>query len=90
MSANLTGGMIDNVGLHDGSVDVFLQLPASPGQFQSPVSYSGTTHVVWVAVGDMNGDGKPDLVIADGGIQIRFQESANPGKFLVPTAIASQ
>jgi hypothetical protein len=45
---------------------------------------------VGVAVGDMNGDGKQDLVMADGGIQIRFQDPANPGKFLAPVVIATE
>jgi len=38
----------------------------------------------------MNGDGKPDLVIADGGILIRFQDPANPGTFLAPVVIATE
>jgi len=89
-TANSSGGPANNVGVHPGTVSVLLQSPASSGQFQSAASYPGTTGVVWVAVGDMNGDGKPDLVIADGGIQIRFQDPANPGKFLAPTVIATE
>ena len=88
-TANLTGGPTIN-GAPNGTVSVFLQTPASPGQFPSLANYPGTSFVWWVAVGDMNGDGKPDLVTAEGGIVIRFQDPANPGKFLAPTVIATQ
>lgn len=73
-----------------GSVSVLLQNASSPGVFQPAVNYPGTIDVVWVAVGDMNGDGRPDLVIGDGGILIRFQDPANPGQFLAPVLIATQ
>jgi hypothetical protein len=46
--------------------------------------------VLWVAIGDLNGDGKPDLVFADDtGVSIRFQDPANPGKFLSSTTVVS-
>ncbi len=88
-TANLSGGpTID--GAPTGTVSVLLQSPIFPGKFQSQTNYPGSAFVVWVAVGDMNGDGKPDLVTAEGGIQIRFQDPANPGKFLAPIVIAKE
>ncbi len=84
-------GSINSSGnLLPGSVSVLLQNASSPGAFQPAVNYPGTTDVIWVAVGDVNGDGKPDLVIADGGILIRFQDPANPGQFLAPVVVATE
>lgn len=85
-----SGSLTSSGNVAPGSVSVFLQNASSPGAFQPAVNYPGTTDVIWVAIGDMNGDGKPDLVIADGGILIRFQDPANPGQFLPPVAIALQ
>jgi hypothetical protein len=47
-----------------GAVDV---LPGiGDGTFQAPVTYGAGGHVAWsVAVGDVNGDGRPDLVVAN-------------------------
>ena len=88
-TANLSGGPTIN-GSPSGTVSVVLQTPTSPGKFQLQANYPGTSFVWWVAVGDMNGDGKPDLVTAEGGIVIRFQDPANPGKFLAPIVIAKE
>jgi hypothetical protein len=64
-----------------GSVAVFLQDPAHPGAFLSPTLYPGFSGPHWVAIGDFNGDGLPDLAIADGGAEIRFQVPGHPGVF---------
>jgi hypothetical protein len=73
-----------------GSVSVFLQDPLTPGIFQPATNYPGSGVITSVAIGDMNGDGKEDLVIVDSGIEIRLQDPANPGQFLPPAVIASQ
>jgi hypothetical protein len=71
-----------------GGVSVFLQSPSTPGHFLAAANYSSDHQVLSVAVADMNGDGRPDLVIAnDSGVVIRFQDPANPGQFLSPKAI---
>jgi|SRR5215469_238963 len=72
----------------------------SPGIFPTIDNYPGNPvqtglgtippMVLWVAIGDLNGDGKPDLVFADDtGVSIRFQDPANPGKFLSSTTVVS-
>jgi hypothetical protein len=82
--------VVGNMGSFDGSsISVFMQNPASPGSFQPAVNYADTSNVGWVAIADMNGDGKPDLLIVDAGVSVRFQDSAHPGTFLAPTVIVS-
>ena len=62
----------------DGTLSVFLNNPASPGSFGSPVILS-SPGASQVAIGDMNGDGLPDLVSADFGVSLFLQTS--PGIF---------
>jgi hypothetical protein len=68
-----------------GSVSVFLQDPATPGALKPAVLYQGYWGPLWVVIGDLNGDGRPDLVVADGGPYIRYQSPTTPGSFLPPT-----
>jgi hypothetical protein len=83
--------VVANTGSFTGSsVSVLLQDPLTSGTFQPATNYAGSGVITWAAVGDLNGDGKPDLVIADSGVTIRLQDSANPGKFLQPIVIASE
>jgi hypothetical protein len=74
-----------------GSVSVFMH-GASPGTYQTAVSVATGGQPNQVLSGDINGDGKPDLVLADasatGGAIVLFQDPANPGKFLAPMTLA--
>jgi hypothetical protein len=68
-----------------GSVAVFLQDPATPGALKPPVRYRGYWGPLWVVIADLDGDGRPDLVVADGAPYIRYQVPGAPGEFLPPT-----
>src|SRR5256885_16760350 len=73
-----------------GSVSVFMH-GASPGTYQTAVSVTTGGQPNQVLIGDINGDGKPDLVLADdsatGGAIVLFQDPAHPGEFLAPTKL---
>ena len=82
------------------NVSILFGSIASPGGFPTINNYPGNPgqtgfgqvppQVLWVAIGDMNGDGKPDLIFADDtGVSIRFQDPANPGKFFSATVVVS-
>jgi len=70
----------------DGSgmpgVSVLLQDAAHPGSFLAPVSYQTPDGAIDVAVADLNGDGRPDLVVASldpdftGGVSVLLQNPA--------------
>lgn len=70
------------------SVSVLLQDPANPGKFFPAVNYATGYAPVAVAIGDVNQDGKADLVVSDStGVSILLQNSTAPGKFLPPVTL---
>jgi len=75
-------------GAGTSSVSVLLQDAAHPGHYLPAVNYATGPDPVFVAIGDLNGDGKPDLAVADStGISVLLHDSA--GKFLPRTTIAT-
>ena len=76
-------------GTGSSSVSVLLQDPSHAGQFLSATQYPTGFAPVGVAIGDLNGDGRPDLAVADTtGISILLQSSAAAGQFLPLITIA--
>jgi hypothetical protein len=55
-----------------GAVSVLLQSPTTPGTLLAAVDYRGVSGPMGVALADMDGDGRPDLVLADGDIVVRL------------------
>jgi hypothetical protein len=78
--------IVTNSGLpgDPGSVSVLLQNLATPGVLLSAVNYPGVYGPMGVAIADMNGDGRPDLVLADGDIVVRLNSATTPGTFGPP------
>jgi len=75
-------------GAGDSTVSVLLQDGAHPGHYLPAVSYATGPDPVAVAIGDLNGDGKPDLAVADSsGISLFLQDAA--GRFLPRTIVAT-
>ena len=70
----------DGIGIP--GVSVLLQDPANPGHFLAPVTYPTPDGAIDVAVGDLDGDGRPDLVVATidpdftGGVSVLLQNAA--------------
>ena len=87
--ANLDPGA-DGIG--SAGVSVLLQDAAHPGSFLAPVTYATQGDAIDVAVGDLNGDGKPDLVVANlepaptGSVSVLLQDPARAGVFLAATS----
>jgi hypothetical protein len=87
--ANLGPGA-DNKG--SAGVSVLIQDKTNPGSFLPPVTYATPGSSIDVAVGDLNGDKKPDLVVANlapastGSVSVLLQDPAHPGVFLPATS----
>jgi hypothetical protein len=73
---------------------VILQNSASPGTFATPVVYPSVQGSIALAIGDLNGDGRPDIAMislypqGQGYLATLMQDPSNPGTFLVATSYA--
>lgn len=80
--------------LGTSGVSVLLQSAATHGTFAAPVTYATAPGAICVAIGDLNGDNKPDLVVANlggswsGSISVLLQDPVNAGAFLNATNYA--
>jgi len=79
---------VANAGGWRGSVSVLLQDSVRPGVFLSAVNYSGVYEPLGLAIGDLNGDGRSDIAVADGDrATIMLQSSTAPGTFAAPVLV---
>lgn len=81
---------------HQGTVQVFLQDPAHRGKFLAPANYPDGNDPFMIAVADLNGDGKPDIAVADQGlpttttgVHVLLQDPSSPGTFEAPVDYAN-
>jgi hypothetical protein len=59
-----------------------LQDPAHGGAFLPATNYAALSQPLSVTVADLDGDGLPDIAIADGpSAGVLFQNAASPGTF---------
>ena len=68
---------------YTGSVSVYRG--NGDGTFQSPVSYPAGTGSSFVAVGDINGDGAPELIVANWGGSVSVLGNKGDGTFFPAT-----
>lgn len=90
-AANLGAG---TNGIGSAGVSVVLQDAANPGSFLPPVTYATYSGTIHIAIGDLNADGKPDLVVSNlgpypyGSVSVLLQSATVAGSFLPANSYA--
>jgi len=82
----------------NGVVEIFTETSTSPVAFSAPVSFPAGSQPTRVKIADVNGDGLPDLIVAnygpgsggagEAGVSVLLQDAAHPGSFLAPVTYA--
>ncbi|SET97620.1 Por secretion system C-terminal sorting domain-containing protein [Hymenobacter actinosclerus] len=76
-----------------GRIGVLLNRASTPGTFGPVVTYSsGASYPQDLAVGDVNADGRPDIVVAtgnDGRVAVLLNAAGTPGTFAPPVLSAA-
>ncbi|HLJ39653.1 MAG TPA: VCBS repeat-containing protein [Steroidobacteraceae bacterium] len=73
-----------------GAISVLLQSSTTAGTFGAATAYQGFGQPLSVAIGDLNGDGHPDIAVADGTSAIvLLQNAATPGTFANPVQVGN-
>jgi hypothetical protein len=79
-----------------GRIVILPQDPANPGKFLAAVALATPNAASGVTVGDLNGDGKMDIVAAtsdnngnNGALIVFFQNAASPGSFLPAATVVA-
>ena len=71
-----------------GYVATLMQDPSAPGTFLGAATYAGFGQPVSIVIGDMDNDGLPDLVTADGTGAVWYKNlNATPGSFAIQAQI---
>src|SRR5207245_1217112 len=84
---------------HPGTVAIFIQDVANPGTILPPVTCAVGNDPVSIAVADLNGDGRPDIVTANtmlsgtgagsNSVSVLLQDSSHTGQFLPAASYTS-
>jgi hypothetical protein len=78
---------VANSGVSGSPGSVAVMFNNGSGVFGAPTLYGGLYGPLAIAIADIDGDGKNDLISADGVGVVRLQDPANPGRFLGPVQL---
>ena len=76
----------------EGAISILRHDPANPGRFLAAQTISTGGSADAVAIGDVTGDSRADIVVADGLVQLSHavlfaQSATSPGSFLAPVSL---
>lgn len=71
----------------NGNISILFQAPGHMGIFLPAVNYPAFSQPFSIAISDLDRDGNADLVVADGGAVIYYQDPTQPGVFMSPVRL---